>query len=86
MQVIRSLRVAFASWCRWIRAASGPFGRAATEKPRSEDDYGQSRARFWTEMRAGQREAEVQNTRLDSARLGSGAGMMPPTPEKEGGA
>lgn len=63
--------LALAQLSRWMsRLSSGTrdlLGRGAARRARTEDEYRQvqARARFWAEVREGQREAEAQSGRRE---------------------
>lgn len=69
--VWRRLRRALAHHCGWVWRQGGRvrglLGRGAAERARSEDDrrHVEARARFWAELREGQREAAAHGARLD---------------------
>jgi hypothetical protein len=67
------LRQAFVHHCGWVwRQASGRvrgmLGHGLAESAPADGDgsYAKARARFWDELRAGQREADAHRGKLDS--------------------
>ena len=66
------MRLALANFRIWVRRhgseMGGLAGRGAEKRMRAEDQnrHVESRARFWAELRDGQREAEAHSARRDS--------------------